>query len=171
MKQLVVVRHAKAEASAPSDEARALTARGHADARRRGEQLADFVTGTARALVSPAVRTRETFDELNLALGLDADHVSYPKTLYDATAHRVLQEVRYLDEEPSTVIVVGHNPAMGDLVWMLHDGTHNGAWKAYGDRGFPTSAAAVLTYDGEWFDIDPRTMRLEDYLAPPPKAR
>ncbi|WP_370614082.1 SixA phosphatase family protein [Mumia sp. Pv 4-285] len=169
MKQLVVVRHAKAEASAPSDSARALTARGRDDARRRGEQLAVYVTGTAQALVSPAVRTRETFDELNSALGLAPSVVAYPGPLYGATAHGVLQEVRTVEGEPSTVVVVGHNPAVGDLVWMLHDGTHNGAWKAYGDRGFPTSAAAVLTYDGDWFDIDPRAMRLEDFLAPPPR--
>lgn len=168
MKQLVVVRHAKAEGSAPSDAARALTTRGRADARRRGEQLADFVTGTTRALVSPAVRTRETFEELNRSLGLGEDHVTYPGALYDASAHGVLQEVRILDDAPVTVIVVGHNPAMGDLVWMLHDGTRNAAWTAYGDRGFPTAAAAVMTYDGEWADIDPRTMRLEDYLAPSP---
>ncbi|TNC45916.1 SixA phosphatase family protein [Mumia zhuanghuii] len=169
MKQLVVVRHAKAEGSASDDTARALTRRGHNDARRRGEQLADFVTGTTRALVSPAVRTRETFEDLNVSLGIPPEHVGYPEGLYEASAHRVLHEVRTVDSESSTVLVVGHNPSMGDLVWMLHDGTHNGAWKAYGDRGFPTSAAAVLTYDGDWFDIDPRTMRLEDYLAPPPR--
>ncbi|WP_262852682.1 SixA phosphatase family protein [Mumia quercus] len=167
MKQLVVVRHAKAEASAGTDLGRALTRRGHDDARRRGEQLTDFVTGATLALVSPAVRTRETFDELNASLGIGPEHVTYPPGLYEASAHRVLEEVRAVEGEPSTVVVVGHNPSMGDLVWMLHDGTHNGAWKAYGDRGFPTSAAAVLTYDGDWFDIDPRTMRLEDYLAPP----
>ncbi|KAA1419948.1 histidine phosphatase family protein [Mumia zhuanghuii] len=169
MKQLVVVRHAKAEPSAPSDAARALTSRGRADARLRGEQLAVYMTGTAKALVSPAVRTRETFDELNTTLGLEPSEVAHPAGLYAATAHGVLQEVRMVEGEPSTVLVVGHNPAMGDLVWMLHDGTHNGAWKAYSDRGFPTSAAAVLTYDGDWFDIDPRAMRLEDFVAPPPR--
>ncbi|KHL11200.1 phosphohistidine phosphatase [Mumia flava] len=169
MKQLVVVRHAKAEPHRVDDRGRRLAERGHVDARRRGHELSDFVTGEAYALVSAAARTQETFADLNEALGLDDAHVEVLDSLYLASAQRVLHEIRTVETDPATVIVVGHNPSMADLVWMLHDGTHNAAWTAYGDRGFPTSAAAVLTYDGDWFDVDPRTMRLEDFLAPPPR--
>ena len=66
MRRLVLMRHAKTEATNPQgDKARRLTSRGVQDSQEAGVELAAL--SVDYALVSTAVRTRETF----AATGLD----------------------------------------------------------------------------------------------------
>ena len=76
-RRLVILRHAKAEPFAQTDLARQLTARGRASAHDVGRHLqeAGFVPDVA--LVSTAVRTRETWAEVAEGCGASATEVRF----------------------------------------------------------------------------------------------
>ena len=75
MHRLILMRHAQAEASAPSggDEARPLSAAGRAEALLMGRALAERGLKPDLALVSTAVRTRQTWEQMHDAFG-DVEH-------------------------------------------------------------------------------------------------
>ena len=150
--RIVVIRHAKAEADAPTDAQRPLAARGHADARATGAWLADQGITPDRALVSSALRTQETWQELAGGAGWDAEP-DVDRSLYSAGAETVLDLLRALPEETGDVVVVGHNPTMATVAQLLDDGSGDPEVGAQLFAGFPTSAVAVFTYDGSWADL------------------
>ena len=71
MHRLILMRHAQAESSAPSggDEARPLSAAGRAEALLMGRALAERGLKPDLALVSTAVRTRQTWEQMHDAFG------------------------------------------------------------------------------------------------------
>ena len=71
VRRLLVLRHAKAEPFAESDQARALTARGRQSARDVGRHLREQELVPDCALVSTATRTRETWAEVAEGSGAD----------------------------------------------------------------------------------------------------
>jgi len=153
MSTLVLVRHAKAEQFGPADHERALTERGLADATAAGEWLAAQGLEPDTALVSTALRTRQTWARLVEAAGWDVEP-SFDSTLYAADPETVLDLLRGLPRGSATVIVVGHNPTMAYLAQLLDDGASVMAGE------FATGAVAVFSYDGDWADIDEGSCRL-----------
>jgi phosphohistidine phosphatase len=153
VKTLVVIRHAKAEQSGPSDFERQLTDRGAVDATEAGQWLANRGVEPDHALVSSAVRAQQTWEAVNEGGGWDLEG-SFDDALYEAGTESALDLVRETDEAVRTLVVVGHNPTMASLATLLDDG--NGDDEAGNEVavGFPTSAVAVLTYDGDWADLD-----------------
>lgn len=150
---LVVVRHAKAEATAPTDRERELTDRGTADAAALGDWLADIGVVPDHALVSDAARTEATWSEMADAAGWGTDCDLSP-ALYDASPEAALDLIRESPADAGTVVVVGHNPAMGYLAEVLDDGEgDDDATTALVTSGFPTSCAVVFDVDGEWADL------------------
>jgi phosphohistidine phosphatase len=158
-KTLTVIRHSKAERDAATDHARPLAPRGLRDARAAGEWLASRVTTPTVGLVSSAVRARQTWDAV--AAGLDAETRALDE-LYAADVDDVLETLRRLDETDVNVVLVGHNPTMEGLVAELSDGATT-AHATMVDRGFPTSAIAVLHHAGHWSDLAPRGCSLDDF--------
>jgi len=154
MRTLVIMRHAKAEASAPSDLERRLTDRGHADAREVGEWLAGRDISPDDALVSGAARTAETWEDVATGAGWELDLAQYVDALYAAGPDSALDLIRETDDISQTLVVIGHNPTIGLLAQLLDDG--NGDEDAGNAlvNGFPTSAAAVFSVDGEWAELE-----------------
>ncbi|MFT4081824.1 MAG: histidine phosphatase family protein [Nocardioides sp.] len=152
MRTLVIMRHAKAEASAPSDFDRQLTDRGHADAHEAGSWLAGVEPDYA--LVSAAVRTVQTWEDVAVGAGWDLGLAEYDDGLYVASTEAALDQIRTTDPGVGVLVVIGHNPTVANLVALLDDGA--GEEEAGNDlaAGFPTSAVAVFAYDGEWADLD-----------------
>lgn len=140
-----VVRHAHAKADSPQgDVGRRLDHRGRAQAEHVGATLAGLVDrGELRrpelVTTSSAARARQTAEALADALGLGAPDVD--TRFYLADADDLLSWVRGLDDELSTVALVGHNPAMGDLVELL-------VGPGAAAPGFPTAAVAVIEVGG-----------------------
>ncbi len=83
MRRLVVMRHAKAVATAPSDHARGLAPRGRADAEQVGRWLRERGIAPDAALVSDAQRTRETWEQVTGAAGWDLE-ADFSAALYAA---------------------------------------------------------------------------------------
>lgn len=149
MKTLILLRHSKAVAeSKAGDHARALSPRGRREALRAGEAIKQRVVPDF-ALVSDSRRTRETFDQVIGAMGLDIPHRFEPG-LYGADTRTLTALIADAPAEAGGLLVVGHNPGMGDLARNL---------AVAGDKklrntlagGFPTSAFALIRLKGaEW---------------------
>ena len=144
MRRLILLRHAKAEASSGRDDFdRALTESGREDAARTRE--------TAEIAAAGWLRPVKTFAE---------------DGLYDATRHLVLMLVRALPDAAGVVLVIGHNPGIGDIATQLTS-LGSEAERMRMAAKFPTSGLAVLDFPGDhWADVEPRTARLVRFVAP-----
>lgn len=143
--RLVVIRHAKSDYPlGVADRDRPLNARGQRDALTAGVWLRDnsarLLQSPTTALVSSALRTQQTWERVGRHL-TDVQTVVEPR-LYNASMDEVIGCVGEWDAP--TVIVVGHNPAMHDLVLQLAGPDPHGllsgvSWK------YPTCTIAALS--------------------------
>ena len=162
-RRLVIVRHAKAEPTAPTDHARDLTDRGRADAEEAGRWLRGQGVAADAALVSDARRAHETWLHLALGAGWDVEPVLSP-ALYAAGPDAALDLLRETDAGTGTLVVVGHNPTMAYVAELLDDGDGDGdATTDMLVAGFPTAALAVFDVTCGWSDLDPGTGRLTGF--------
>lgn len=159
---LVLLRHAKAEDYGPSDHARALTERGHHDAADVGRRLGQARIVPSQALVSDALRTQQTYQEVAAAAGLDCPVID-SAALYAAGPDTALDLIRDTDADVGTLIVVGHNPTVAFLAQALDDGAGNVAASTAMVAGFPTAACAVFSVTGAWVDLRPAATSLTDF--------
>jgi phosphohistidine phosphatase len=161
-RRLVVMRHAKAEAVGPSDLERTLTERGRADAGEAGRWLASRQFAPEHALVSAAVRTRETWEALSGAAGwtLEPDHQA---ALYAAGPEAALDLMREFPPGAGTAIVLGHNPTMAYLAQLLSDGTGDPESLSLMTEGFPTAALTLFEVEGEWAGLELGTARVAGF--------
>lgn len=153
-KTLILMRHAKAEEGlGKPDHDRELAARGRRDAVAAGRWL--HAEGLVPDLVicSTAVRTRQTWDAV-VDGGGQSEFIEYRKSVYEGGVRHTLETIREDGDEAQTVMVVGHNPTMAELASLLCDG--DGSTRAHDAMatGFVTSGIAVLSYQGEWCDLD-----------------
>jgi phosphohistidine phosphatase len=153
MPTLIVLRHAKADSPlATPDFERPLTARGRRDARAAGDALRAASRVPDRVVCSPALRTRQTLEELRIDVPVD-----FEEQVYDNDPVAILDLLRAQHEEPGTLLLVGHNPSMHRLVLDLGG--------AAAER-FPTAATAVIEFDGAWSDLWPGIGHLTAYWTP-----
>jgi phosphohistidine phosphatase len=157
------MRHAKAEATAPSDHERALAERGRGDAQAAGRWLGEQGIKPDAALVSAAARARETWEQVAAGAGWDVG-ADLSEPLYDAGPDSALDLFRETDPDVSTLLVVGHNPTIAYLAELIDDGDGDtDATTALVTRGFPTSGLAVFAVECSWSDLGPGTGRLEAF--------
>ncbi len=167
MRQLLLLRHAKSSWDNPAldDFDRPLAPRGRKAAERMGRELAARNWLPQRALVSPAARTRETWELVAAALpgSVSAD---FPDTLYDASAESILSELQRTPKAVKTLLVLGHTPGLEDLAGRLA-GEHSQA-KAFRRLGekFPTAALGRFEFDGKWAGLTFGGARLTHCLRP-----
>jgi phosphohistidine phosphatase len=165
-RRLVIMRHAKAEPTAPSDHERALAARGEEDAEAAGRWLAEQGIEADRALVSDALRTRQTWARVAAGAGWDEDVAEFSEALYAAGSDSAFDLLRETAAHVSTLVVVGHNPTMASVAELVDDGEgDDDAITGMVTRGFPTAALAVFVVEGPWSDLGPGTGTLAAFHA------
>jgi phosphohistidine phosphatase len=145
---LVLLRHAKSDWD--GDEAdidRPLAPRGRREAPEAGQWLARHLPPLDLAVVSPALRVAETWRLVAAELA-EPPATQVDDRVYAASAHELLTVVRDLPDEAGTVLLVGHNPGLEDLVRLL-TGQHT---------PMPTSAIAVLKVESPWAELVRATM-------------
>jgi phosphohistidine phosphatase len=120
MKTLFLLRHAKAEdvGDGLPDFDRALNDRGRKEARAVGILIRKQNVRLDLVLSSPAVRARET-TELVLGSAELVLEVHYDQRIYEAGPQRLLEVISQLEDEMSAVLLVGHNPGLGELLSLL----------------------------------------------------
>lgn len=112
--QLLLWRHAQAADGVP-DMDRALTERGHAQARVMAHWLRPRLPAGLRIIVSPARRAQETA----AALGLPYETV---ESIAPGAGAGALLEAAGWPEAGGSVLVVGHQPTLGEVAAALLNG-------------------------------------------------
>lgn len=159
---LILVRHGKSDwGGQHSDRDRPLGRRGRRQAPESGHWLAEQVAAGALppvdlAVVSPAVRARDTWALVAGELAREPE-VLVEERVYSWQADDLLAVVRDLPEGAVTAALVGHNPALEDVVELL-----TGRWVP-----MPTSALAVVELVCRWAAAGPECARLRASGRPP----
>lgn len=164
-KTLLLLRHAKSSWDEPAldDFDRPLAQRGRKAAPAMGRVLSGRGWLPDAALVSAAVRTRQTWDLAAAELGGEIPAM-FERSIYEAPASRILDAVRRMPEEIGTLVVVGHNPGLEELSRMLASPDSDRIALARLTEKFPTGALARFNCDGKWRDLS--SARLEDFVRP-----
>ncbi|MFD7710499.1 SixA phosphatase family protein [Streptomyces sp. NPDC059785] len=166
LRRLVVLRHAKsARPPGTDDHERPLADRGRRDAPAAGRALADADCLPDLALCSSAVRARQTWELAAEQWGTPPP-VRLDPRLYGADAPALLDAVREVPSAVRTLLLIGHNPGLAELVLALAgDGLDNALDEVR--TKFPTSAVAVLAWHGgSWQELGPGAALLTDLIVP-----
>jgi phosphohistidine phosphatase len=167
MRTLLLMRHAKSSWDQPelADLDRPLAARGRDAAPLVARYLADHGLVPQLVLGSPAQRVRETWQLMAPVLG-GAIACKTSRGLYEGRPGRLLQTLRRVDGAVGTLMLIGHNPALGELAQSLAGDGSKKALERLRTK-FPTAAVAVLAFEGEgWADLAPGGGRLQELVRP-----
>ena len=163
---LVALRHAKSSWSTGApDHDRPLSGRGRRDARAAGHWLAERGVLADLSVVSTSTRTQQTLAGI-VAAGAETGEVRSTRAVYDSDSTGLVEIVQELPDTARTVLLVGHHPALEELVRTLARRVGNHDWWASMDVKFPTSAIAIIGFDGNWGDVEPGVGALLDYVVP-----
>ncbi len=155
MDRLILLRHGKAEVDSASgrDFDRALTGRGRGRAG-RGQGAGPGGIRPDLVLVSPAARAAQTWEamaEMFPTPGWKRARNSTRSAPTPSWPGR--SEARSEGREARTVMVVGHNPGLGQLAaWLAQDAPAGDGRTRIVD-GLPTAAAAVIGFEPPAFDL------------------
>ncbi|MFE9685444.1 SixA phosphatase family protein [Streptomyces sp. NPDC006285] len=166
LRRLVVLRHAKsAWPDGVPDHERPLAPRGRRDAPAAGRALAAADCLPDHALCSTAVRARQTW-ELAAAEWGTPPPVRQDARLYAADVPTLLEATREAPAEAETLLLIGHNPGLEELVLTLAGDSLDDALDDVRTK-FPTSAVAILAWHGSsWASLGPGTALLTDMIVP-----
>jgi phosphohistidine phosphatase len=145
--ELILWRHAEAEEGEP-DAVRALTAKGRRQAKRVAKWLARRLPEGTRVIASPARRARQT------ARALAREVETLPEAAVGADPKKLLRAVGWPQGEARAVVVVGHQPTLGEAAALALAGTRASialkkgafvwlAWRRRAGRGEVTLRAAA----------------------------
>lgn len=165
MRRLLLLRHAKsAYPQGVGDIDRPLNTRGREAAPLMGAYIAREALTPDHVMVSPARRTQETWDAVRAEMpGTPMETVP---SIYEAPAGRILDAIRSAPAEARSLLVIGHNPGLGDLALRLAGEGPKDLQRDLREK-FPTAALAVLEFDAErWEDIAAGAGRLVRYVRP-----
>jgi len=165
--RLLLLRHAKAERLGPNDHQRPLALRGRRQASAVGADLGAENLVPDRVLCSSALRTRQTWELVRLALGAAGADVAVDicDELYDAGPRDVVTLLNGLDDE-RTVLVVGHEPTVSVLSGLLAGPTSSPDAVDEVCHGVPTAAWTLLELTTAWAGLDSATARLRSVRVP-----
>lgn len=141
MKILILVRHARAAAgkSYQRDYDRMLTSDGLEDIEAMSRWLVANVEAPDLMIVSAAKRTAMTAQVIMEAFAIDEASVDFTDTIYETDVASVCNRIELLASvETRTVMVVGHNPTMSQLLYHV---THHQV------DVLPTCGVAIVEFD------------------------
>ncbi len=166
-RSLLLLRHAKSSWDDPSLDNfdRPLAKRGREAAPRIAREMARRGWQPDHALVSPALRTRQTWELVAEILPGGISHDFVP-AIYEAPAARILEAIRAAPEDATCLLVVGHNPGLEELVASLVGSGSDAHAKARMRAKFPTAALAVFDVEAEWRALGPGGARLVAFARP-----
>ncbi len=166
MRRLILFRHAKAARGAPGmrDFDRPLEDRGRDDARVIGAYLARHRFTPNRVVISPSLRTRETWDHAATSFRLPA--ATEDERIYEAAPEDILAVISEVPAEIETLLLVGHNPGLHQLACILI-ATGDIDHREQLTEEFPTSGLAVIDFAVDaWTKVHSQAGRLERFVSP-----
>ncbi|MGZ8579804.1 MAG: SixA phosphatase family protein [Actinomycetota bacterium] len=164
MRQVWLLRHAKSSWDDPSlpDEERPLAPRGYRDAATMASYLAS-VDPPRLVLCSAGLRARQTLAAVLPWLGSPL-RVAIEPELYTFDSSVLIERLRRLDDAGSSVLIVGHNPALEDLaLWLSAEGELR---ERLGAK-FPTAALARIDLpDASWTALSEGVGTIARFVVP-----
>lgn len=113
---------------------------------------------------SGAVRTRQTLEWIQEALGVDAEIV-YNDDLYGIQSEELIQKISAIDDAKTSVLIVGHNPYISDLIRTLLNYTES-AEISMKLPAKPSQAAIFHIVDPHWANFPQKKIGLEAFYEP-----
>ncbi len=166
MKTLLVLRHAKSGWDDPvaRDFDRPLNPKGQRAAVAMGRYLREQGLRFDHAIASPAVRVKETLDQVSQGYGSAVEPV-WDQKLYLASLPTLLDAVEALPDSADVVLLSGHNPGLEELV--LDRVTEDGPLRDEVERKFPTATLAELRFDvSAWQQVPRASAELVRFVRP-----
>jgi phosphohistidine phosphatase len=164
VKRIYVLRHAKSswKDASLADHDRPLAGRGRRAAKAMRAHLRAEHIDPDLVLCSTAARARETLARIEPALG--RQEVKVERALYGASADALITRLRRLPAKCDSVLLIGHNPGLQDLVLTL---SLAGPERDAVAVKFPTAALATLEapIDG-WRELKPGATELSAFVRP-----
>ena len=121
MKTLFFIRHAQAKYNSPSgkDIDREIDTTGYVKAQLLANELKRNNFDIQRIISSPAKRALQTAKILKEGLSISHE-ISLEKSLYFGNRDDYLKLLYALPDELNSVMIVGHNPTISDVVWEFN---------------------------------------------------
>ncbi len=158
MKTIAILRHAKSSWDDPveRDFDRPLNAKGRRAAVTMGRHFRTADLAWDAVVASPAVRVIETLD--GVEEGLERKLApAFDKRIYMAGATTLMDVVSDVDDGADRLLLVGHNPGLEDLIFLLTPADGSAHRQAV-DVKYPTATYAEMEFDVDsWDDIDSDT--------------
>ena len=120
MKKLIIIRHAKSdwEDISLDDFDRPLNDRGLSDAQLMGRFLNDKALNPDLIMCSPSLRTTKTAELIAIETGHEKI-ISRNQYIYEAYVNTLQDIVSFIEDTNDTVFLIGHNPGVSALAYML----------------------------------------------------
>jgi phosphohistidine phosphatase len=158
MRTLYLLRHAKSSWRDDTlrDFDRPLKERGRDAAELVGRLIAAENLSDVLVVSSPAVRARETAEIMLRSSGVRAE-LQFDPQIYDADLASLLGVLSRKEDDKQTVLLVGHNPGIENLIRFLTCEV----------RAVPTAALAKITFEGNsWKSLNDGEGHLNWLVAP-----
>jgi phosphohistidine phosphatase len=168
LKLLGLFRHAKSDWHDPRarDFDRPLNARGKAGAELMGRHVRDHGVHWERMLASPAIRCAETVELACQAAGRPVAAI-WDRRIYLASGVTLVDVLRDQDRDPASILMVGHNPGLEDLIFDLVPDDGTSPLRDVVEIKFPTAAFAVLELAiDHWADLSDKCGKLVHLMRP-----
>ena len=167
MKKLSFIRHAKSDWASPllADHDRRLAERGQ----KASAIMKDFF-GTANknfdiVLSSTALRAVETIEIIKPSI-IDTE-ILYKKDLYTFDDQIMLDFISKINDNISSVLIVGHNPAIQETVLRLAESDQKSNLLSRVEHKYPTAAFCTLTSSiDKWTHAGDTMFKLQEFICP-----
>ena len=118
-----------------------------------------------RVLVSPAVRTQQTWTCASAVFDPPPGATTVER-LYDAAAQTILAAIREVPASVPTLLVVAHNPGLHEVASLLIASGGVEAREQLAEK-LPTSGLVIVDFAIEhWARLHPHSGRLERFVTP-----
>ena len=170
MKRLITFRHAKSGWDQPAlrDFDRALNEKGRRAAATMGRYMRQQGLVFDYVIASPAVRVAETLDAMFDGYGHRLSP-GWDRRVYLASAPMLLEVVHEAPDDAESLLLVGHNPGLEELVLSLsadHGEEEMATRDAVGEK-YPTASVAEIVFDIEhWRDVATGRGRIVRFVRP-----
>jgi len=158
MKVLYLLRHAKASEmdASVTDFERSLTDVGRDEAQRIGRWLTKSHARVSLVVSSSALRARQTAEVVLRTASIDVEPL-FDTRIYEASVNTLVKVVNELPDDEGSVMLVGHNPGMAELLSFL----------SRTPRQMPTCALAqILVNCSKWKEVETNSGRLDWIVVP-----
>ena len=167
MKSLSFIRHAKSDWTSPlvSDHDRRLAERGQ----RASMIMRDFFASSKKSFdivfSSTALRAVETIEIIKPSI--KDTEIIYKKDLYTFDDHIMVEFISKIKDDKSSVLIVGHNPAIQETVLRLSETDQNSNLLNRVEHKYPTAAFCTLTSTIEkWSHTGDTMFKVKEFICP-----